>query len=132
MNLTHVVSVDAPPAQGAYSHAVRAGDLLHCSTQLPLDPRSVELCDSSPYEQARQCLENLDAVCRAGGAALVDAARITVYFADRAVMPAVDRAFGERFDDQPPARVPVHVVSLARGAAVSMDAIVAIRGPAAA
>ncbi|HTW12372.1 MAG TPA: Rid family hydrolase [Solirubrobacteraceae bacterium] len=126
MSLSHIVSELAPPPQGAYSHAVRAGELLFCSTQLPLDPRSGELAGSGAYEQARCCLSNLEAVCAAGGTALAHAVRLTVYLSDRIVLPEVDRAFREKFGEALPARVPVHVVSLARGALVSMDAIVAV------
>jgi 2-iminobutanoate/2-iminopropanoate deaminase len=126
VSLIHLTTPAAPAPLGTYSHGVRVGEVLFCSSQLPLDPASGQLCGAAAYEQARQCLENLDAVCRAASTTLAAAARITVYFLDRAVMPEVDRAFAERFGDRPPARVPVHVVSLARGAHVSMDAIVAV------
>lgn len=121
-----IVSAQAPPPQGTYSHAVRAGHLLFCATQLPLDPRTGELADAAALAQARQCLMNLEAVCVAAGTSLAQAVRITVYFTDRGVIADVDRAFQLRFPVQPPARVPVHVMSLAREALVSMDAVVAV------
>ena len=64
------------------------------------------MCGPAAYDQARQCLDNLDAVCHAARSTIEASARITVYFTDRAVMPEVDRAFAERFGERPPARVP--------------------------
>ncbi|MGC2372430.1 MAG: Rid family hydrolase, partial [Solirubrobacteraceae bacterium] len=69
----------APAAIGPYSHAVRAGSLLFCSGQIPLDPASGEIVGATAAEQARQCLSNLTAVCDAAGASLGDAVRLTVY-----------------------------------------------------
>ena len=60
----------APPAIGPYSHAVRAGDLLFCSGQIPLDPATGEIVGETPAEQAQRCLENLTAVCEAAGTPL--------------------------------------------------------------
>ena len=70
---------DAPEAVGPYSQAVRHGDLLFCSGQIPLDPSTGELVKLDASGQARRCLENLEAVSRAAGASLADAVRCTVY-----------------------------------------------------
>src|SRR5206468_2166822 len=75
---------DAPEAVGPYSQAVRAGDLLFCSGQIPLDPSTGELVKEDAPGQARRCLENLSAVCRAAGADLGRAVRCTVYLTDMA------------------------------------------------
>ena len=72
----------APAAAGPYAHAVRVGGLLFCSGQLPIDPSTGELVKEDPAGQARRCLENLDAVCRAGGTSLASALRVTLYLAD--------------------------------------------------
>ena len=81
--LRETISTDeAPEAIGPYSQAVRHGDLLFCSGQIPLDPGSGELVKLDVAGQARRCLENLDAVCRAAGARLADAVRCTVYLTD--------------------------------------------------
>ena len=69
----------APAAIGPYSHAVRAGELLFCSGQIPLDPASGELVGATAAEQARRCMENLRAVCEAAGGSLQRAVRVTVY-----------------------------------------------------
>ena len=65
----------APAAIGPYNHAVRTGNLLFCSGQIPLDPDTGEIVGSTPADQTRQCLRNLDAIARAGGASLADAVR---------------------------------------------------------
>jgi 2-iminobutanoate/2-iminopropanoate deaminase len=121
-----VTALGAPAAIGPYSHAVRAGSLLFCSGQIPLDPESGELVGETPAEQARQCLKNLQAVCAAAGAALSDAVRCTVYMTDLGAFAEVNAAYGESFEADPPARVAVGVAALPRGAQVEIDAIVAL------
>jgi len=116
----------APAAIGPYSHAVRAGELLFCSGQIPLDPATGELAGTTAGEQARRCLENLAAVCEAAGASLQQAVRLTVYMTDLAAFGEVNEAYGEFFDAEPPARVAVGVAALPRGAYVEIDAIVAL------
>ena len=116
----------APPAIGPYSHAVRAGDLLICSGQIPLDPVSGEIVGEDAAEQARRCLENLSAVCEAAGASLERAVRLTVYMTDLGAFAEVNEVYGSFFPDDPPARVAVGVSALPRGAQVEIDAIVAL------
>ena len=116
----------APAAIGPYSHAVRAGELLFCSGQIPLDPATGELAGTTAGEQARRCLENLAAVCEAAGASLRRAVRVTVYMTDLAAFGEVNEVYGEFFDAEPPARVAVGVAALPRGAYVEIDAIVAL------
>ncbi len=116
----------APPAIGPYSHAVRSGELLFCSGQIPLDPASGELVGASAAEQARRCLENLQAVCDAAHAKLERALRVTVYMTDLADFAEVNEVYGSFFDEQPPARATVGVAQLPRGAYVEIDAIVAL------
>ena len=117
----------APAAIGPYSHAVRSGQLLFCSGQIPLDPATGELAGASAAEQARRCLENLRAVCEAAGASLSQAVRLTVYMTDLAQFAAVNEVYGSFFSDEdPPARVTVGVVQLPKGARVEIDAVVAL------
>jgi 2-iminobutanoate/2-iminopropanoate deaminase len=116
----------APPAIGPYSHAVRAGDLLVCSGQIPLDPVSGEIVGENAAEQARRCLENLTAVCEAAGADLSRAVRLTVYMTDLGAFAEVNEVYGSFFPQDPPARVAVGVAALPRGAQVEIDAIVAL------
>jgi 2-iminobutanoate/2-iminopropanoate deaminase len=117
----------APAAIGPYSHAVRAGSLLFCSGQIPLDPATGELVGSTAAEQARQCLANMTAVCDAAGASLADAVRLTVYMTDLSAFGEVGEVYASFFPDAPPARVAVGVAALPRGAQVEIDAVVAVK-----
>ena len=122
-----VTATAAPAAIGPYSHAVRmAGELLFCSGQIPLDPASGELVGESAGEQARRCLENLQAVCAAAGTTLARAVRVTVYMTDLARFAEVNEVYAEFFPADPPARVTVGVAALPRGALVEIDAVVAV------
>lgn len=117
----------APAAIGPYSHAVRAGSLLFCSGQIPLDPASGEIVGATAAEQACQCLSNLTAVCDAGGASLGDAVRLTVYMTDLSAFAEVGEVYASFFPDSPPARVAVGVAALPRGAQVEIEAVVALQ-----
>ena len=119
---------DAPAAIGPYVHAVRAGNLLFCSGQIPLDPRTGDLVGATPADQAGRCLENLAAVCQAAGTTLGDAVKVTIYMTDMSAFAAVNEVYGSFFESSPPARVAIGVQALPRGAQVEMDAVVAIDG----
>ena len=121
-----VSAPEAPAAIGPYSHAVRAGELLFCSGQIPLDPASGELVGATAAEQARRCLENLRAVCEAAGSSLQRAVRVTVYMTDLRAFAEVNEAYAGFFSEEPPARVAVGVAALPRGAYVEIDAVVAL------
>jgi 2-iminobutanoate/2-iminopropanoate deaminase len=122
-----VTALGAPEAVGPYSHAVRAGGLLFCSGQVPIDPESGELVGDSPGEQARRCLENLSIVAAAGGASLgEDAVRLTVYLTDMAAFNEVNEAYSSFFESDPPARVAIAVAGLPKGAQVEIDAVLAM------
>ena len=119
---------DAPAAVGPYAHAIRAGDLLFCSGQIPLDPRTGDMVEGSVADQTGRCLENLAAVCNAAGATLGDAIRLTVYTTDMASFTAINEVYESFFESDPPARVAIGVAALPRGAKVEIDAVVAIPG----
>lgn len=121
-----ITALGAPAAIGPYTHAVRAGGLLFCSGQIPLDPTTGELVEGGPGEQARRCLENLQAVCAAAGASLADAVRVTVYLTDMGAFAEVNEVYGTFFAADPPARVAVGVAALPKGAQVELDAVVAL------
>jgi 2-iminobutanoate/2-iminopropanoate deaminase len=116
---------DAPEAIGPYVHAVRAGGLLFCSGQIPLDPQTGELVGTTAAEQAGRCLQNLTAVARAAGASLDDSVRITIYLTDMGEFASVNEVYGAAFTS-PPARVAIGVAALPRGAQVEMDAVIAL------
>lgn len=122
-----VTAIGAPAAVGPYSHAVRAGGLLFCSGQIPLDPDTGELVGDTPAAQATRCLQNLQAICAAAGGSLEDAVRCTIYLTDLGgAFEEVNQAYGEFFAADPPARAAVGVAALPKGAQVEIDAIVAL------
>jgi 2-iminobutanoate/2-iminopropanoate deaminase len=117
---------DAPAAVGPYVHAMRAGNLLFCSGQIALDPRTGDIIGGSAGAQAGRCLENLAAVCHAAGATLGDAVRLTVYLTDMTTFAEVNEVYESFFESDPPARVAIGVAALPRGAKVEIDAVVAL------
>jgi 2-iminobutanoate/2-iminopropanoate deaminase len=117
---------DAPEAIGPYSQAISYGDLLFCSGQIPLDPASGELVKEDASGQARRCLENLEAVCRAAGTTLGKALRVTVYLTDMGDFARVNEVYDTFFPTDPPARVAIGVSALPRGADVEIDAVVGL------
>jgi 2-iminobutanoate/2-iminopropanoate deaminase len=121
-----VKSDGAPEAVGPYSQAIRHGDLLVCSGQVPLDPGSGEIVGETPAEQATQCLKNLEAVCEAGGTSLGRALRLTVYTTDLGEFGSINDAYATFFGEDPPARAAVGVSALPKGALVEIDAIIAV------
>jgi 2-iminobutanoate/2-iminopropanoate deaminase len=100
--------------------------MLLCSGQIPLDPATGELVGATAGEQARRCLENLQAVCAAAGTSLARALRLTVYMTDLGEFAAVNEIYASFFANDPPARVTVGVAQLPKGAYVEIDAIVAL------
>jgi 2-iminobutanoate/2-iminopropanoate deaminase len=124
---TNIQTDSAPAAIGPYSQAMRTGDLLFCSGQIPLEPSTGELVKVDIEGQARRCLENLAAVAEAGGGSLANAVRCTVYLTEMSDFARVNEVYGEFFGGaDPPARVAVGVASLPKGADVEIDAIVAL------
>jgi 2-iminobutanoate/2-iminopropanoate deaminase len=115
----------APEAIGPYVHAVRAGGLLFCSGQIPLDPATGELVGDSAGDQTRQCLQNLTAVAQAAGTDLDSAVKMTIYLTDMGDFAAVNEVYGSFFSDSPPARVAIGVAALPKGAQVEIDAVIA-------
>jgi len=121
-----VTALNAPAAIGPYAQAIRAGGLLFCSGQIPLEPESGELVGGGAADQARRCLENLGAVCAAAGTALSEAVRVTVYMTDLDAFAEVNEVYATFFEGDPPARVTVGVAALPAGAGVEIDAVVAL------
>ncbi len=114
----------APPAIGPYSQAVRSGDLLFVSGQIPLDPATGQLVDGDVSAQTHRVLQSLDAIVRAAGATLDDVVKTTVYLADMRDFVAMNRVYATWFADPAPARAAVQVARLPKDAQVEMDAIV--------
>ena len=123
-----VASPGAPAAIGPYSQAIRAGDTVYLSGQIPLDPATMQIVEGFE-NQVRRVLANLEAVCREAGAGLDDVVRVTVYLTDLANFPVVNEIMAAHFREPYPARVTVGVASLPRGAAVEIDAIAHLPPP---
>jgi 2-iminobutanoate/2-iminopropanoate deaminase len=122
-----IATKDAPAAIGPYSQAVRAGDLLFLSGQIPLDPATAQLVPGDITAQTTQVMENLRSVLTKGGCTFADVVRTTIYLVDLAHFTAVNEAYGRFFEPPYPARATVQVAALPKGAQVEIDAI-AVRG----
>src|SRR5918998_5904559 len=116
-----VKPADAPAPVGPYSQGIVAAGVLYCSGQVPLDPVSGELVEGGAAEQARRCLESLDAVCREAGGTLADAARLTIYLTDLGEFGEVNEAYAEFFSEPHPARSAIEVSALPKGAMVEIE-----------
>ena len=114
---------DAPAAIGTYSQAVRAGDTVYLSGQIPLDPSTGQMCDGVFADRAKRVFDNLRAVCRAAGGDLDRVVRVTVYLTDLANFATVNEVMATYFKEPYPARAAVGVASLPRGADVEVDAV---------
>jgi len=123
MTRTAIQTADAPQAIGPYSQAVRAGDLLFLSGQIPLDPAHGELVTGSIEIQARRVLDNLVAVARAGGSDLDRVVKLTVYLTDLCHFAAVNAVMAAYFQAPYPARAVLGVAALPRGAAIEIEAV---------
>jgi reactive intermediate/imine deaminase len=116
----------APAAIGPYSQAVRAGNTVYLSGQIPLDPKTMELVKGDMRAQIRQVFDNLAAVASAAGGSLANAVRITVYLTDLAHFPIVNEIMKEYCKEPYPARAAIGVAQLPRGAAVEVDGILVL------
>jgi 2-iminobutanoate/2-iminopropanoate deaminase len=114
----------APPAVGPYSPAVRAGDWITCSGQIPLDPATGDLVAGGIDEQTTQAVANCAAVLRDVGAEPGDVAKTTVFLTDMANFPAMNGIYATLFGDHKPARSTVAVVALPKGALVEIEMLV--------
>ncbi|MEI6412863.1 MAG: RidA family protein [Pseudomonadota bacterium] len=118
----------APQAIGPYSQAVRCGDTVYLSGQIPLVPASMELVAGDMAVQIRQVFENLRAVAEAAGGSLADLAKLNVFLTDLGHFPLVNQIMAELIQPPYPARAAIGVASLPRGAAVEMDGILELTG----
>jgi 2-iminobutanoate/2-iminopropanoate deaminase len=118
-----VSSPDAPKAIGPYSQAVRAGQLLFVSGQVPLDPATGQIVAGDIAAQTRRVFDNLGAVLKAGGRSFADVVRTTVFLADMNDFAAVNDVYGTYFSEPYPARATVQVARLPKDARVEIDVI---------
>jgi reactive intermediate/imine deaminase len=113
----------APAAIGTYSQAIRAGDTVYLSGQIPLDPQTMELVDGGGDAQIRQVFDNLTAVAVAAGGTMEDIVKLTVYLTDLGEFPTVNEIMAEYFSEPYPARAAIGTGQLPKGAVVQIDAI---------
>jgi 2-iminobutanoate/2-iminopropanoate deaminase len=118
-----VSSPDAPKAIGPYSQAVRAGQLLFVSGQVPLDPATGQIVAGDIETQTRRVFDNLAAVLKAGGRSFADVVRTTVFLADMNDFTAVNDVYGTYFSAPYPARATVQVARLPKDARIEIDVI---------
>jgi len=125
MSERRIVQTDAAPvAIGAYSQAVVAAGLVHCSGQIALDPGTGELVGGDVAAQARRCLENLGAVLEAAGSSFAAVLKCNIYLADMDDFEAVNGVYARYFTgDSPPARACVAVRTLPKRVAVEIDCV---------
>jgi 2-iminobutanoate/2-iminopropanoate deaminase len=125
MPIETVSTSGAPRAIGPYSQALRAGGFLFTAGQVGFDPATGELVDGGIAEQTRQVLANIRAILEAGGAALGQVVKTTVFLVDMADFAAMNEVYAEVFGTHRPARSTVAVAALPRGARVEIEAVAA-------
>lgn len=118
-----VTAPDAPKAMGAYSPAIKAGNLLFISGQIPVDPATGNLVHGDIATQAEQVMRNLTALLRAAGASFTNVVRTTVYLADMDDFAGMNEVYSRYIVDPPPARATVQVARLPRDVKIEIDAI---------
>ena len=121
-----VSSSSAPPAIGPYSQAIRAGNLLFVSGQIPLDPATGAMVEGDLAAQTRRVFQNLEAILAAAGLTFDHVVRTTVYLADMNDFPAMNEVYGTYFSAPAPARATVQAARLPRDARVEIDLIAAL------
>ncbi len=126
MQKTAIHTDAAPAAIGTYSQAIRTGDLLFLSGQIPLDPVTMSVVDGDFKARARQVFENLAAVAGAAGATLDQAVKLTIFLTDLGNFATVNEVMAEYFTEPYPARAAVGVASLPKGVDVEADAILSM------
>ena len=122
-----IISTDrAPSAIGTYSQAVRIGDTVYISGQIPLDPQTMQVIEGDIEAMIRRVFDSLQAICEASGGGLMDIVKLTIYLTDLASFPTVNKVMAEYFQAPYPARAAVGVAQLPKGVQVEMDAVMVL------
>jgi reactive intermediate/imine deaminase len=128
MTRTIIKTDQAPQAIGTYSQAVRTGDTVYLSGQIPLVPETMELVDGDMEAQIRRVFDNLAAVATAADGSLADIAKLNIFLTDLGHFALVNQVMADYFQEPYPARAAVGVASLPREAQVEMDAVMVLGG----
>lgn len=126
MHRTIIHTDNAPKAIGTYSQAVKTGNTVYLSGQIPLLPETMALVDGDMAAQIHRVFQNLDAVAKAAGGTFADIAKLNIFLTDLAHFPLVNEIMATYFQQPYPARAAVGVAALPKGAAVEMDAIMVL------
>ena len=132
MKKTIIKTQDAPAAIGTYSQAVKVGDTVYLSGQIPLEPASGQMIAGDVRAQIGRVFANLAAVAKASGGSLADVVKLNVFLTDLGNFPLVNEIMATYFREPYPARAAIGVAALPRGAVVEMDAVMVLvaRAPA--
>lgn len=123
MSKQPITTSDAPAAIGPYSQAIRAGDFLFLSGQIPLDPATGKLVEGSVGDQTHRVLRNLDAILKAAGASFAQVVKTNVYLADMSDFAAMNDIYGTYFPAPYPARATIQAARLPRDVRVEIDLV---------
>ena len=126
MNKETISSKQAPAAIGPYSQAVKVGNTVYLSGQIPLDPQTGDLVGGDFNNQAMQVFKNLEAVAKAAGGSLSDAVKLTVYLTDLDNFNLLNDVMAEVLSAPFPARAAVQVSALPKGASIEIDAVLSL------
>ncbi len=126
MSKEAIHSDNAPAAIGTYSQAIRSGDIVFLSGQIPLDPATMEIVGGDFEARARQVFDNLRAVAEAAGGNLDQVVKLTIFLTDLDNFATVNSVMEDYFDQPYPARAAIGVASLPKGADVEADAILGL------
>ncbi len=125
--MKEIISTDkAPGAIGPYSQAVKAGGMVYCSGQIPIDPATGEFVSEDVSEQTEQVLKNLREVLAAAGASFDNVVKTTIFLASMDDFALVNQVYGRYFSDNKPARATVQAARLPRDAKVEIDCIAVV------
>ena len=121
-----VSTQDAPAAIGPYSQAIRAGTMMFCSGQIPLDPKTGQIVSGGIDAQTTRVCENITAVLKAEGLSFANIVKTTIFLTDLGDFQTVNEIYGSYFTQQPPARSTVQVPALPKGANIEIEVIAVV------
>lgn len=127
MNRSVVKTDNAPQAIGTYSQAIKIGNTVYLSGQIPLVPKTMVLVEGNIAKQIEQVFENLSAVCEAAGGSLSDLVKLNIFLTDLGNFATVNEVMARYFTEPYPARAAIGVASLPKNAQVEMDGVLVVR-----